>query len=109
MITNDGGNYHLGYTEYKFLQLLDEYTPFDDIFLLPDFIPFKKFKEQFLMSHLAAVTGLKLEKEKRVCFYDIGLAEGILLDKLNPQWRLQYLSKKFFLENYAAEFDSVYK
>jgi hypothetical protein len=97
------------YTEYKFLQLLDEYIPFDDIFLLPDFIPFKKFKEQFLMSHLASVTGLKLEKEKRVCFYDIGLAEGILLDKLNPQWRLQYLSKKFFLENYAAEFDSVYK
>jgi len=97
------------YTEYKFLQLLDEYTPFDDIFLLADFIPFKKFKEQFLGSHLASVKALKLEKEKRVCFYDIGLAEGILLDKLNPQWRSQYLNKKFFLENYAAEFDIAYK
>ena len=97
------------YTEYKFLQLLDEYTPSTDISLLPDFIPFKKFKEQFLVSHLASVNGLKLEKEKRVCFYDIGFAEAILLDKLNPQWRPQYLKKKFFLENYAAEFDITYK
>ena len=97
------------YTEYKFLQLLDEYTPSTNISLLPDFIPFKKFKEQFLVSHLASVNGLKLEKEKRVCFYDIGFAEGILLDKLNPQWRPQYLKKKFFLENYAAEFNITYK
>ena len=97
------------YTEYKFLQLLDEYTPFTDIFLLADFIPFKKFKEQFLGSHLAAVTGLKLENEKRVCFYDIGLSEGILLDKLNPKWRSNYLNKKFFLENYATEFSITYK
>jgi len=97
------------YTEYKFLQLLDEYTPSGHIFLLTDFIPFKKFKEHFHRSHLASVTALKLEKEKRVCFYDIGLAEGILLDKLNPKWRSQYLTKKFFIENYAAAFDSAYK
>ena len=97
------------YTEYKFLQLLDEYTPSNGISLLSDFTPFKKFKEQFLVSHLASVNGLKLEKEKRVCFYDIGLAEGILVDKLNPKWRSQYLKKKFFLENYAAEFDIAYK
>ena len=97
------------YTEYKFLQLLDEYVPSADIFLLADFIPFKKFKEQFYRSHLASVTALKLEKEKRVCFYDIGLAEGILLDKLNPKWCSQYLTKKFFIENYAAEYDSAYK
>ena len=97
------------YTEYKFLQLLDEYTPSADIFLLGDFIPFKKFKEEFIRSHLASVVALKLEKEKRVCFYDIGLAEGILLDKLNPEWRSQYLDKKFFIEKYAAEFDITHK
>ena len=97
------------YTEYKFLQLLDEYTPSADIFLLADFIPFKKFKEQFRADHFESITALKLEKEERVCFYDIGLAEGILLDKLNPKWRSQYLTKKFFIENYAVEFDSGYK
>lgn len=90
------------YTEYKFLKLLDNYNPAVEVSQLPDYIPFKKFKEEFVRSHLSSVTTLKLEKEKRVCFYDIGLAEGMLLDKLNPQWRTQYFAEKFFLEKYAG-------
>ena len=97
------------YTEYKFLLCLDDYTQAVEVSQLPDFIPFKKFKEQFLRSHLEFVTTLKLETGKRVCFYDIGLAEGILLDKLNPQWRSQYLTQKFFLEKYTARFDADHK
>jgi len=97
------------YTEYKFLQLLDNYTASAELLQLPDFIPFKKFSEDFLRSHIKSITALKLENEKRVCFYAIGLAEGILLDKLNPQWRSQYLNKKFFLENYAPDFAIDYK
>ena len=91
------------YTEYKFLEALDDYTPSIEIAGLPDFIPFNKFREQFLKLHLGSVTALKFETEKRVCFYDIGLAEGILLDKLNPQWRSQYFASRFFLEKYAVE------
>jgi hypothetical protein len=90
------------YTEYKFLELLDNYKPAIEVSQLPDFISFKKFKEGFMRSNLSSVTTLKLEKEKRICFYDIGLAEGILLDRLNPQWRMEYFSKKFFLEKYAG-------
>ena len=97
------------YTEYKFLQLLDDYTPTIEVSQLPDFIPFRKFKEEFLRSHLSSVTALTLDREKRVCFYDIGLAEGILLDKLNPQWRSQYLTQKFFLEKYTTRFDAAHK
>jgi hypothetical protein len=97
------------YTEYKFLQLLDNYTASAEVFQLPDFIFFKEFGEDFLRLQLKSITALKLENEKRVCFYAIGMAEGILLDKLNPQWRSQYLDKKFFLENYAPEFDIDYK
>ena len=93
------------YTEYKFLQLLDHYAPSAEVIQLPDYISFKKFKEKFLRLHLSSVTGLKLELEKRVCFYDIGLAEGILLDQLNPQWRSQYFAERFFLENYAVELE----
>lgn len=91
------------YTEFKFLQALDDYIPSIEVVTLPDFIPFKKFKEQFLSLHLRSVTDLKFEKEKRVCFYDIGLAEGILLDKLNPLWRSQYFTNRFYLEKYATE------
>jgi len=91
------------YTEYKFLEVLDDYTPSIEVAGLPDFIPFNKFREQFLKRHLGSVSSLKFETEKRVCFYDIGLAEGMLLDKLNPQWRSQYFTSRFFLEKYAAE------
>ena len=91
------------YTEYKFLEMLDDYTPSIEVAGLSDFIPFNKFREQFLKLHLGSVTALKFETEKRVCFYDIGLAEGMLLDKLNPQWRSQYFTHRFFLEKYAAE------
>ena len=91
------------YTEYKFLEVLDDYTPSVEVAALPDFVPFNKFREQFLTRHLASVTALKFETEKRVCFYDLGLAEGMLLDKLNPLWRSQYFSTRFFLEKYAAE------
>jgi hypothetical protein len=97
------------YTEYKFLELLDEYLPSQEVSALPDFTPFNKFRAEFLKSHLKSVTALKLDKEKRVCFYDIGMAEGLLLDAINPQWRSQYLSNKFFLENYAEEFTAGYK
>jgi hypothetical protein len=97
------------YTEYKFLQLLDDYRPTVEVSQLPDFIPFRKFKEEFLHLHLSSVTALTLDKEKRVCFYDIGLAEGILLDKLNPQWRSQYFTQKFFLEKYTARFNIDHK
>jgi hypothetical protein len=91
------------YTEYKFLEVLDDCTPSIEVAGLPDFIPFNKFREQFLKQHLGSVSSLKFETEKRVCFYDIGLAEGMLLDKLNPQWRSQYFTSRFFLEKYAAE------
>ena len=97
------------YTEYKFLQILDNYAASAEVVQLPDFIPFKKFREDFFRLHFKSITALKLENEKRVCFYAIGLAEGILLDKLNPQWRSQYLNKKFFLENYAPDFALDYK
>jgi hypothetical protein len=97
------------YTEYKFLHLLKDYEPSKEVSALPDFISYKDFTTGFLESHLASVTALKLDKEKRVCFYDIGMAEGILLDELNPLWRSQYLSNKFFIEKYANEFDEGYK
>lgn len=97
------------YTEYKFLQLLDDYIPAAEVTQLSGFISFREFKEQFLKSHLASVTAMTLNKEKRVCFYDIGLAEGILLDKQNPHWRSHYLTNKFFIEKYTTEVDVTHK
>ena len=88
------------YTEYKFLELLTNYEPSKDIIKLDDYIPFKTLKSSFLQKELENISALKLQEHKRVCFYAIGLAEGLILDKVNPEWRDLYLSKKFYLENY---------
>jgi hypothetical protein len=96
------------YTEYKFLQLLDDYTPTIEV-SHSRFYSIQEIQRRVPRSHLSSVTALTLDREKRVCFYDIGLAEGILLDKLNPQWRSQYLTQKIFLEKYTTRFDAAHK
>jgi hypothetical protein len=42
-------------------------------------------------------------EDKRICFYAIGFAEGLLLDKLNPKWHDNYLIDKFNIERYSEK------
>lgn len=88
------------HTEYKFLEALDNYVPSVEMTQLKDYILFQKHKERFYLSELNALKNLKLDLEQRICFYAIGFAEGILLDKLSPNWQNKYLSDKFHIENY---------
>ncbi len=88
------------YTEYKFLELLDDYTPSEAVKNMNDFMPFSKLKTTLKERALNNLTALHLNESKRVCFYAVGMAEGLVLDKLNPNWRQHYLTNKFFLENY---------
>lgn len=88
------------YTEYKFLQALDGYQPSPEMKQLPDFVLFTKYKEEFRRNEENSLLNLKLNVEKRVCFYAIGFAEGLLLDKLNPKWHDRFLTDKFYIENY---------
>ena len=92
------------YTEYKFLQLLNNYQPSKEVQELPGFISFAALKDEFDKNQYSAVTGLKLESDKRVCFYAIGFAEGILLDKLSPAWRNRFLTNKFYIEKYSKKY-----
>ena len=86
------------HTEYKFLKELDSYEPSNEMQQLKDFISFKEFKEKFYTSEINALRSSKLETDKRVCFYAIGFAEGILLDKQNEHWQDNYLLNKFYIE-----------
>lgn len=88
------------YTEYKFLQALANYKPSNEIKQLSDFVSFKSYKDKFKVTEEKALVTLKLNVDKRVCFYAIGFAEGLLLDKVNPKWRNKFLKNKFYLENY---------
>ncbi len=91
------------YTEYKFLELLVAYDPSDEVMRLEDFISFREYKEKFFRAQQEELKNLQLNKDKRVCFYGIGFAEGLLLDKLDPGWRLSYLSNRFYIGEYSTK------
>jgi hypothetical protein len=90
------------YTEFKFLELLESYTPSKEVSDLPDYISFPQIKRNMFKNETANLEKNKLDKQQRVCFYSVGFAEGILLDKLNPSWRSRYLADLFNIERYAT-------
>lgn len=88
------------YTEYKFLEALDNYQPSIEMTRLNDFVSFTKYKDEFSTREKNSLVNAKLDVDKRVCFYAIGFSEGLLLDKLNPTWHDKFLTDKFYIENY---------
>ncbi|MEW6061905.1 MAG: hypothetical protein AB1600_08200 [Bacteroidota bacterium] len=93
------------YTEYKFLELLHSYKPFKELSQLPDFVPFDKYRAEFYQKQFDQLKNCSPELSKRICFYAVGFAEGLILDKLNPLWKDQYLNKKFYIERYSEKFN----
>lgn len=88
------------HTEYEFLNELNHYTPTVEITRLSDYLSFQEVRDKFYLSELNALKNLKLDIERRVCFYAIGFAEGILLNKQNANWKDKYFEEKFYIENY---------
>jgi len=88
------------YTEYKFLELLEGYRPTQELRALPDFIPFPEYKKSFYEEELRLLRDVRLAEARRVSFYTLGFAEGLLLDRLNKDWRRQYRTEKFYIEKY---------
>ncbi len=88
------------YTEYAFLETLKKYTPTIEVQTIQDFKAFNNYKNSFLTKHINNITALKLDQQKRVCFYDIGLGEALLINKVNPNWKDQYLLDKFDIEKF---------
>ena len=77
-----------------------KYRPSREFEALPDFTTFKATADQVRQGIINELTTLKLEDYKRVAFYPMGAAEGLLLDRANPPWRDRYFSEKFDNENY---------
>jgi hypothetical protein len=88
------------YTEYKFLELLENYTPSNALKNMEDFIDFSTLKQQHKTKAIEELSSMDLSQSQRVCFYAVGMAEGLLLDRQNPEWRKHYLAQKFYLETY---------
>lgn len=88
------------YTEIKFLKAMTNYKTPSSIKNLDDYVEFSVYAKQMLKKEMDKLETFQLKEHKRVCFYAIGMAEGLILDKLNPMWRKDYLNDKFYLEKY---------
>jgi len=84
------------YTEYRVAQwAAQKYQPTREFRTLKDFTPFSTAADQQHDLVVNELSTLKLESFKRVAFYPIGAAEGLLLDRSNPKWRSRYFAEKF--------------
>lgn len=89
------------YTEMEIMRILNEgYTPTKAFQHLKDYnnvneVVIYAFKE--LQQTLKTA---RLEDYQRVLFYSIGAGEGILLDRISPDWKKKYFTEKFYIENY---------
>lgn len=92
------------YTEYKMLELMQDYQPSAVISNLPDFESFEIYKNRLYQSQAKQLFNMKIQDYKRLCFYAAGFVDGLLLDKLNPGWRSAYHTDKFFIEKYSSKF-----
>jgi len=94
------------YTEYKILTrievlgLTNKYKPSKEFTELKDYIAFDIYANYLFETEKENLTKYSLAIDKRVCFYSMGFAEGLLLDAVNPDWRKMYLQEKFFIEKY---------
>ncbi len=89
------------YTEYRIAKLATgRYKPSKAFRALKDYLPFAEVAEQINSGILNELTTGELKDYKRVKFYALGAAEGLLLDHANPQWRRRYFGEKFYLDKY---------
>lgn len=89
------------YTQFRAAKLASKkYKPSKAFRELKDFTPFKKVADDLLSLIIRELTTLTMKEYKRVAFYPIGAAEGLLLDEANPNWRDHYFAEKFYVEKY---------
>ncbi len=89
------------YVEYRIAELAGKhYQPTEKFRNLEDYVPFKKVAREMRTRIYHSLNDPSLEEKQRVAFYPLGAAIAILLDEINPAWKEDYFSTKFYLEDY---------
>jgi hypothetical protein len=90
------------YTEFRIADLAaKEYQPSREFQSLKDYTPFKEVAASTLNQQIVGrLPALNLIKSERNVFYPFGAAEGLLLDRANPNWQSRYSTEKFYLDKY---------
>ncbi|OGU72946.1 MAG: hypothetical protein A2V93_05460 [Ignavibacteria bacterium RBG_16_34_14] len=91
------------YTEYKIADMISHYDPSEELTALIDYKPFYEVADELRENIFNQLKEYQLKDNKRICFYSYGAAEGLLLDRVNKNWKEQYHKEKFFLEKYYPD------
>lgn len=76
------------------------YQPSPEFRALKDFTTFANAAQKVRAGIIHELSTLKLEEYQRAAVYPLGAAEGLLLDRANPNWRRRYFVEKFDNEKY---------
>src|SRR5262249_23104111 len=91
------------YTEYRLAELAAaEYKPSKEFEELKDYTPFKEVTQAILGGIEKEMAAVQLDKAKRTVVYNLGAAEGLVLDCANPDWRKRYFEEKFALDRHFS-------
>ncbi len=89
------------YTEMKLMEKLnDGYEPTKAFQNLSDYQHMNEIIVYAFKELQQTLKNAKLNEYERILLYSIGAGEGLLLDKVNPQWKEKYFTEKFYIENY---------
>lgn len=78
------------YTEIAAAESAAVYHPTEAYQRLPDYEPFSGAPAKLRSYTLQELRTVDLAKAGRVAVYSFGAVEGMLLDRLNPQWKREY-------------------
>jgi hypothetical protein len=91
------------YTEYHVAGLAAaEYRPTKEFEGLKDYKSFKGEAGAILSGIEKELASAQLDRAKRIAFYAVGAAEGLVLDRASPEWRKQYLEERFSLDKHLG-------
>jgi len=78
------------YTQIKAAETAATYQPSAEFAALPDYESFRAYAGRARSDTLAELKAADLAKWKRVVVYSFGGTEGLLLDRLHPEWKKDY-------------------
>jgi hypothetical protein len=83
------------YTEIKVAEAAANYRPSAEYAALADFEPFANYAAKARAETLTELQKVDLAKTKRQVVYSFGAAEGLFLDRWNPNWKAMYFEHLF--------------
>jgi hypothetical protein len=89
------------YTEYHLAEWAAAgYKPSKDFQELKDYRTFGDVARDLLSGMEKELGSVQLDKAKRTVVYNLGAAEGLVLDRARPGWRERYFEEKFSLDKH---------